>query len=118
MSEYLPPMRIFHPRAPRFSQEEKGRPQLLPSVEVSSLRSRLHPNGTIGTKSFKPITKQLSTTQPWATDLAKLFKAARKNRIEAILGRLQALGHANEVEEGRYSAGTRYCHNEIFASTS
>src|SRR5690625_455274 len=79
MSEYLPLMRTFHPRAPRFSQEEKERPQLLASAEVSSLRSRLHPNGTTGTKSFKPITKQLSTTQPWATDLAKLFKAARKD---------------------------------------
>lgn len=39
-----------------------------------------------------------------ATAIAKLFKGARKDRIEAILESLQALGHAHELEDGRYSA--------------
>lgn len=39
-----------------------------------------------------------------AAAIAKLFKGARKDRIEAILESLQALGHAHEVEDGRYSA--------------
>lgn len=34
----------------------------------------------------------------------ELPPGARKDRIEAILESLQALGHAHEVEDGRYSA--------------
>ncbi|MCC5790979.1 MAG: hypothetical protein JJT75_15215 [Opitutales bacterium] len=36
--------------------------------------------------------------------LAKTFKGVRKDRIEILLGTLEALGHAHEQGKGRYSA--------------